>query len=62
VNVLNRIPLASVVFVLYAVASSIAVLVDEITFNAYTEGLLYVGVGLGVIGYVRNQAGHGVSQ
>jgi hypothetical protein len=61
-SLLNRTPVASIVFVIYSAASSVALFLDNITHATYTEGLLYVGVACGAIGYVRNQAGHGVGR
>jgi hypothetical protein len=61
-NLLKRIPLASIVFTLYTLTTSIVLILDNITLDAYGEGILKVGIACGVIGYVRNQAGHGISR
>lgn len=61
-TVLKTIPLASVLFVSGVVLLTIAYVSNDVSFDKVWEDLLFLGGACGAIGYVRNQAGHGVSR
>jgi hypothetical protein len=59
-ELLNKLPLASVLAVLAAVGGVIALASGSISYDEFLIGLGVTTGGAGVLGEARNRAGHGV--
>jgi len=59
---LDELPLATLVFVVGVLLIVLGYVKDDITIDAAFENLLFLGGGSGAIGFVRNQAGKGVTR
>lgn len=59
-NILDELPVATLVFLAGLAALVVAYVGDDIAFSELWEKLLFLGGGTAGIGYVRNQAGKGV--
>lgn len=59
VEILNKIPLASILAVLAAVGGVIALVSGSISYDEFLIGLGVTTGGAGVLGEARNRAGHG---
>lgn len=59
-SVLDKLPVATIVFLTGTVLIVIAYISNDITINDALKDLGYVGVGSGVVGVARNGAGRGV--
>jgi hypothetical protein len=60
IDVLNKLPLATIAFLAILVAGFYCLITGQITFDEFGKAAGYGGVGTAALGYVRNQAGHGV--
>jgi hypothetical protein len=60
-DVLSRIPLASIIAVLAVLGGLIALVGNDITYEEFLKQTGFFLAGAGVLGIARNQAGHGVS-
>jgi hypothetical protein len=58
-KILDEIRLASVFFLVGAALIFVAYLNKDVSFVDAFQCLLFLGGACGIIGYVRNQAGHG---
>lgn len=61
-ELLNKVPLASVLTVLTAAGALYALVVGQIDFVEFAAVVGGVSAGTGVLGMARNGAGHGVSK
>jgi hypothetical protein len=59
VNLLNSIPLASVLTVLYALGGAYCLVTGQINFEEFGIAMGAAGAGNAALGHVRNQAGKG---
>lgn len=58
-RLLDKLPLATLTFVVGAILLIIAYIKGDLSIDQSFQNLLYLGGGSGAIGYVRNQAGKG---
>lgn len=59
-TVLDKLPVATITFLVGLALVIVAYLTGDISFNDAYQNVLYLGGGSAAIGYVRNQAGKGV--
>jgi hypothetical protein len=60
IQLLNAVPLASVLTLVVVIGGLYALLTGQITYIEFATGVAAVSAGSGVLGIARNKAGHGV--